>query len=466
MPAYNQDEVIDQVNQYLKSKRRKLKLEYGYCHGMTLLWLYKMSEGQEKWFYDLIKKIVSHKKKDFDDIEMDIEKFLNHIEWLQNSSEYTQKIQQLDIDKIFEIPRDLSLSFVFNSQEFSTALEKTISQNKMIVLSGPNHTIGVFKRGDSYYMFDPNYNEGEAKKFASISELKKEIVKSLFVEFKIATHLLPVTINVTDMKEHKIERISKMGMFKQMINTQKKANKVGPQGISPLYIACESGDEEEVKALLSKKIDIDHKLEDGQTALWVASQKGYANIVKRLLKYGADLNITNNDLISPLKAASEHGHDDVVTLLLNAKANIDLVDIDNESSLDVAADQNHIHVVKALLKNGAALSQSSKEGIPSLRHAIRNRNWDMAALILSYVKKMSELNASDLKLLRRNKKFVKDSIIQQLKLSGLVITYPLINSIFYSESDKETLFSQSSKKRKYEKSIYEDSAPKYKRRRI
>lgn len=454
MPAYNQDEVIDQLNKYLKLKRRKLHLEYGYCHGFTLLWLYKMSEGQEQWFYDLIKKIVSHKGKKFDDIELDIEKLLNHIEWLQNSSEYISQIQQLDIDKILGMPRDLSLSYVFNSREFTAALKQAIQKNKMTVLSGPTHTIGVFERENKFFIFDPNNDEGIAKECTSIHELQKYIVKYLFTEFKLPSRLLPVTINVVDT-EQKTETVSKMGLFKQMIPTTKKVNLIGPQGITPLYIACEAGDEAEVKALLAKKVDINHQLDNGVTALYIAAQNGYVNIVRMLLAHYANPNIQAKDLITPLKAAAEKGHEDVVSLLLKAKVNCDARDKDNESALDVAADNDHLNVVKTLLRAGASLSSSPEEGIPSLRHAIKNRNWEMAVLILAHVKNKSELNTSDLRLLRRNSKLIKEAFDRLLKLSRVTITTPLIQRILNLPAEKSALhsthlFTNDAKKRKAE----------------
>src|SRR5262245_43362738 len=115
MQIYNQDVVIDKLNHYLKLQKRSITLKKGYCHGFSLLWLYKMSIGEENWFYNTIKKITAcRKKRDYDAIEMDIEKFIAHIEWLQNSEKYVPEINQLDIDKIIELPRELSLSFLFN----------------------------------------------------------------------------------------------------------------------------------------------------------------------------------------------------------------------------------------------------------------------------------------------------------------------------------------------------------------
>lgn len=101
MSNYNQDPVIDKLNLYLQLNQRSMKLKPGYCHGFSLFWLYNMSINNEKWFYNTIKKIVlCEKKADFDLIQEDIEEFLAHIEWLQNSSDYVENANQLDVDKI------------------------------------------------------------------------------------------------------------------------------------------------------------------------------------------------------------------------------------------------------------------------------------------------------------------------------------------------------------------------------
>ena len=111
---YHQTKIIDKINLYLKLNKRSLTLEHGYCHGLTLLWLYKMSKNQEKWFYDTIKLIVDTPQENFSEIEIDIEKFIAHIEWLQQPEKYVPKIRQMDIDKSIEVPKELPLSSIFN----------------------------------------------------------------------------------------------------------------------------------------------------------------------------------------------------------------------------------------------------------------------------------------------------------------------------------------------------------------
>jgi hypothetical protein len=145
MMSYNQNAVINKLNTYLKDKNRKIKLDHGYCHGLTLLWLYKMSQGEEAWFYGVIKKMVDTPDDKLAEIEIDIEKFLAHIEWLQQPERYVPSIRQMDMDQSMEIPKELPLSSIFKPQELTPIIQAIFNPDKMIAISGPDHTIGVFR---------------------------------------------------------------------------------------------------------------------------------------------------------------------------------------------------------------------------------------------------------------------------------------------------------------------------------
>lgn len=317
MLSYEQDQVIDVINSYLKSKERPLTLNYGYCHGISLLWLYKMSQGEEQWFYDIIKKIIKHKdKEEFSDIEMDIEKFIGHIEWLQNSKEYIKDIRQMDIDKILELPERFPLSYVFNHRQFLATLGDVIENNKMVCLSGPTHTIGLFRREDKYHIFDPNYSTGRPKILTSVRLLKAEIIKCLFTRFKIQSHKLPVLFNIATT-EDEYKYLDKVSLFKNLVESYDESKDV-KGGITALFIACENRDETEVKILLQeKKVDPNKADIRGWTPMHIASVHNYTNIVKILLENGAKLNCNNCRGKSPLEFAIEDKYWRTVVYMLD-----------------------------------------------------------------------------------------------------------------------------------------------------
>src|SRR5688572_10339606 len=97
-----QNILLKKINTYLKEKNRPLISEIGHCHGLVWLWLYKFSENKNAWFIRTLKKINSQPDDTITDIEIDIEKFLAHIEWIQNSKKYSS-FNQMNLEEILEL---------------------------------------------------------------------------------------------------------------------------------------------------------------------------------------------------------------------------------------------------------------------------------------------------------------------------------------------------------------------------
>ncbi len=356
MTRFSQNAVVDKLNQYLKTRKRDLVLEYGYCHGLTLLWLYKMSSGKEAWFYDLIKKIVLvSSPKDFNKLEIDIEKFLAHIEWLQNSSIYTPDIQQPDLDKLFETDAKTAFSAVFTPRQMEDVIEQIARPEKMICLSSPNHTIGLFLRDNNYYLYDSNYETGEAKIFTDKKLLGKEIVTRLYTNIDIPTTRLSLQINILNSSFAKkpTQTINKAAFLQQFMDTTENAQATDCFGINALYLACENNDIETAKLLLKKNIPLNQQNHEGKTALYVAAERGYTALVNLLLEHGAKINLSDTDHWSPLFSA---------------------------------INENHYATAKALLQNNASLEQKNTAGLTALEFSVSEKKWGMLLLILLYTK--------------------------------------------------------------------------------
>ena len=60
-------------------------------------------------------------------------------------------------------------------------------------------------------------------------------------------------------------------------------------GKTPLYIACENGNQDEVARLLRRGCLVDTQTSDGRTPLFVACEKGHLDIVELLLKRRASV---------------------------------------------------------------------------------------------------------------------------------------------------------------------------------
>ena len=85
---------------------------------------------------------------------------------------------------------------------------------------------------------------------------------------------------------------------------------------SALWRAAETGDVDELVAVLPRVKDINARNEHGVTALMRAAQHGRLRVVRVLLERGADANIVRNDKFTALALAAFFGHTDVVRALM------------------------------------------------------------------------------------------------------------------------------------------------------
>lgn len=370
--------LIKKINAYLKYINRDLELEGGYCHGLTLLWLYKMSEGKEQWFYETIEKIVLCNAGDYDTIEMDMEKFIAHIEWLQNPTTYVKGLQQLDIDFTVEVPVDFSLTYQFERRKMNEVLDKIIPENKMICMSTQEHSIGVFKRGEIYYLYDSNYPWNGALIIKDIRTLKSEIIDRMFILFGKPIDKMGLRINVFSnpltQRPLKKQLIDK----DQLIKETKNIHQLDTIGINTFYLSCESGDIE---------------------------------MVKKLIAVGADVNqLFKNNTSSGLAIAAIHNDEAIVKLLLNHAANPNIKNIGNCTALHFVADLGYANIAKIILQNGADPLSLNEKNVTPLSFALESEQWQTAALLLSYIGNIESIPRNDIRDLREHKKEMLSAI--------------------------------------------------------
>ena len=70
------------------------------------------------------------------------------------------------------------------------------------------------------------------------------------------------------------------------------------------------------RALKSKGVSIDARVEDGSTALIIASNAGQTNAVRNLLLLGANINAKSKNGLTALLGAADEGHHEIVQILL------------------------------------------------------------------------------------------------------------------------------------------------------
>lgn len=224
--GYDQAELLPKINKYLELMKRPLMSTKGYCHGLTLLWLYKMSEKEEDWFYRIIKQIIDYPLNKFREIE-DIDKFLIFIEWAQNTSRYAVKeancIWYREVDKVLQIekiyPRRKLTNRVRNytPTQLSQFFRKNLADDVMITLvskeSPDMHTVGIFIRDFQYYFYDANDCSGRAERISleNFDELFALIRNSLYTTFNIevSEHEIPLELIVTRVIRKQSARLTR-----------------------------------------------------------------------------------------------------------------------------------------------------------------------------------------------------------------------------------------------------------------
>ena len=141
---------------------------------------------------------------------------------------------------------------------------------------------------------------------------------------------------------------------------------------TPLMLACDTANVEQVKVLLSKNVSIEAKNKSGITALMLAAKANYMN-------YGK---------IQP----SVEAYRQVVALLLQRGADVKDVDNIGNSVLTYAALGGNVQVAKLLIDKGASTDATNSHGISMLHAAAISGNLDMMKL---FIDKGADINAAN-----------------------------------------------------------------------
>lgn len=153
-----------------------------------------------------------------------------------------------------------------------------------------------------------------------------------------------------------------------------------PVGIAD---AAERGDEQAMRALLAKHVDVNEPGSGGTPALhWTVRRQSHA-LAKALIRAGADVNKANPYGVRPLHLAIDNEDVEMVRLLLQAKADPGAADDTGEPPLIRAARVGEPQVVRALLDAGAAVDAPDPGfGQTPLMAAAREGHASVVALLL------------------------------------------------------------------------------------
>ncbi|MCQ4214231.1 ankyrin repeat domain-containing protein [Streptomyces longispororuber] len=153
-------------------------------------------------------------------------------------------------------------------------------------------------------------------------------------------------------------------------------------GVSGLFDAVHSGDEDAVVRVLRTGVPGDVCGEDGQSALYVAAVGDEPAIVRLLLAAGADPDRLSGGTDLPLCGAACGGHAEVVRALLGAGARVDAVEEFGFRALTWAVQRGHERTVRALLDGGADARLAGAGGeLPLVAAARRGSTGCVRALL-------------------------------------------------------------------------------------
>ena len=153
---------------------------------------------------------------------------------------------------------------------------------------------------------------------------------------------------------------------------------------SELSTAIMNGDEDLVRTLLRRELDVNQPDRDGSLPLqWVVYYENEA-IAKQILDAGANPDATNREGISPLILAVQNGNSAITGLLLDAGASVNKTMSNGETPLMMAARTGDLATLQVLLDNGADIDAvENLRGTNALMWAAANRNADAVRLLLA-----------------------------------------------------------------------------------
>ena len=150
-----------------------------------------------------------------------------------------------------------------------------------------------------------------------------------------------------------------------------------------LVDAARNQDEAQVRALLSRKADVNARSDDGSTALlWVSHWNDVAT-ADLLIHAQADPNIANDLGMTPLSRACTNGNAALVELLLNAGAKPNTPIATGETPLMTCASTGNVTAVRVLLARGADVNaKEPSQNQDALMWAASERHPDVVRLLV------------------------------------------------------------------------------------
>jgi N-acyl-D-amino-acid deacylase len=178
-------------------------------------------------------------------------------------------------------------------------------------------------------------------------------------------------------------RANDLRLIKTLLDEGISANVEGPDGITPLMVAAETGSLDAMKMLIDRHADVNAKNINGSTALmWSVTDP---KKVRLLLDHGADVDVAARSGRTALIVASfANPSAEVVRMLLAKGANVAVMDQRKVTPLNAATFGNDTATVRLLLDaSGDVNTADTFIGLTPLINASGNRNLEAVKLLLA-----------------------------------------------------------------------------------
>jgi len=152
---------------------------------------------------------------------------------------------------------------------------------------------------------------------------------------------------------------------------------------APLAEAARRGDAQQIRTLITRKVDLNAPTADGNTALHWAVQREDLAMVDQLVKAGASPKAATRYGVTPLYIAAVTGNSAIAQKLLAAGADANATMKDGETVLMTAARTGKTDVLRVLLTFGAKVkTKEPAKGQTALMWAAAENNADAARLLI------------------------------------------------------------------------------------
>ena len=194
--------------------------------------------------------------------------------------------------------------------------------------------------------------------------------------------------------------------------------------LPPLHEACQEGDIEQVRELLSEgSVDVNEPLPGNYTPLYIAACTNRADIVQVLLDANADPDVAEEETGEcALTVCAQQGFAELVGTLLAASANPDARNKVGASSAFVAAHQGHSSVIAQLIAAGADIDAPKADGAtPAIISASKGHEECLRRLIEAKARLEEQLHKGAWTALRMACGFKHNGCVRLLLSAGVVI---------------------------------------------